>query len=190
MQQISSLYIMRCDYVIGISIQIVVPSPPSYETSRIDINSYNALWTAYVDGEKESILHCEEILFQCCKSYLYGLCSLHIPFSNSTILYTGTISALQPVFVSPAGVHALCDEEGECASARACGRVGTLFGLSQHATKSIEHVAEATNGNTNLWYQSYILKDRGMTLRLVRRAANAGYRGQFREREHQCMSLL
>ena len=52
MQQISSLYIMRCDNVIGISIQIVVPSPPSYETSRIDINSYKALWTAYVDGKK------------------------------------------------------------------------------------------------------------------------------------------
>ena len=74
---------MRCDYVIGISIQNVVPSPPSHETSRIDINSYNALWTAYVDGKKESILHCEEILFRCCMSYLYGLCSLHVPFSNS-----------------------------------------------------------------------------------------------------------
>lgn len=29
-----------------------------------------------------------------------------------------------PVFISPAGVHALCDEvNGECATARACGKV-------------------------------------------------------------------
>eukprot|EP00580_Thalassiosira_gravida_P008799 CAMPEP_0201634590 /NCGR_PEP_ID=MMETSP0493-20130528/7458_1 /ASSEMBLY_ACC=CAM_ASM_000838 /TAXON_ID=420259 /ORGANISM="Thalassiosira gravida, Strain GMp14c1" /LENGTH=365 /DNA_ID=CAMNT_0048106455 /DNA_START=167 /DNA_END=1265 /DNA_ORIENTATION=+ len=86
-----------------------------------------------------------------------------------------------PIFVSPAGVHALCDEaEGECASARACGRVGTLFGLSQHATRSIEEVAEATRAEgTNLWYQSYILNDRDMTLRLVRRAADAGYKGSW-----------
>ena len=100
------------------------------------------------------------------------------------MVYSITLSFSQPIFISPAGVHALCDEEGECASARACGRVGTLFGLSQHATRSIEQVAEATKGNTNLWYQSYILKDRDMTLRLVRRAANAGYRGQFIESEH------
>lgn len=56
---------------------------------------------------------------------------------------------------------------------------GTLFGLSQHATRSIEQVAQATQGGTHLWYQSYILKDRDMTLRLVRRAADAGYQGVF-----------
>ncbi|KAK1736627.1 glycolate oxidase [Skeletonema marinoi] len=83
-----------------------------------------------------------------------------------------------PVFISPAGVHALCDEvHGECASARAAQRAGTLFGLSQHATRSIEQVADACDAaqgrNANLWYQCYILKDRDMTLRLVRRAANA-----------------
>lgn len=97
--------------------------------------------------------------------------------STATTLFGQRLS--MPVFISPAGVHALCDEEGECASARACGRVGTLFGLSQHATRSIEQVAEATQGNSNLWYQSYILKDRDMTLRLVRRAAKAGYQGEF-----------
>ena len=95
--------------------------------------------------------------------------------STATTMFGQRLS--MPVFVSPAGVHALCDEAGECASARACGRVGTLFGLSQHATRSIEQVSDATEGKTLLWYQSYILKDREMTLRLVRRAANAGYQG-------------
>mmetsp|Transcript_9622 Transcript_9622/g.17385 ORF Transcript_9622/g.17385 Transcript_9622/m.17385 type:complete len:137 (-) Transcript_9622:2139-2549(-) len=99
--------------------------------------------------------------------------------STATQLFGQRLS--MPIFVSPAGVHALCDEaEGECASARACGRVGTLFGLSQHATRSIEEVAEATRAEgTNLWYQSYILNDRDMTLRLVRRAADAGYKGSW-----------
>jgi len=34
-------------------------------------------------------------------------------------------------------------------------------------------------GRTNNWYQSYILKDRDATLRLVRRAVMAGYKGIF-----------
>lgn len=97
--------------------------------------------------------------------------------STATELFGQRLS--MPIFISPAGVHALCDEEGECASARACGKAGTLFGLSQHATRSIEQVAEATQGRTNLWYQSYILNDRDMTLRLVQRARNAGYKGVF-----------
>ncbi len=100
--------------------------------------------------------------------------------STATTLFGQKLSL--PVFISPAGVHALCDEvHGECASARAAQRVGTLFGLSQHATRSIEQVADAcaSQGNANLWYQCYILKDRDMTIRLVRRAANAGYKGIF-----------
>jgi (S)-2-hydroxy-acid oxidase len=83
-----------------------------------------------------------------------------------------------PVFVSPAGVMALFDEQGECATARACGRYGTIFGLSQHATRSIEQVEQAAP-NTNKWYQCYILKDRKLTLQLLNRAVNAGYQGIF-----------
>mmetsp|Transcript_14091 Transcript_14091/g.30612 ORF Transcript_14091/g.30612 Transcript_14091/m.30612 type:complete len:412 (-) Transcript_14091:34-1269(-) len=84
-----------------------------------------------------------------------------------------------PVFISPAGVHALCEtEHGECASARAAGEAGTIFGLSQHSTRSIEQVAKEAP-DTNLWYQAYILKDRDMTLKLVKRAKEAGYKGIF-----------
>lgn len=84
-----------------------------------------------------------------------------------------------PVFVSPAGVHALCEpQHGECAAAAVCGEFDTLFGLSQHATRSIEQVRQAAP-QTNLWYQCYILKDRGLTARLLQRAVQAGYRGIF-----------
>ena len=83
-----------------------------------------------------------------------------------------------PVFASPAGVHSLVDGEGERATARACGRAGTLFGLSQHATVCIEDVAAAAPA-AHRWFQSYLLKDRAATLDLVRRAVAAGYRGVF-----------
>jgi isopentenyl diphosphate isomerase/L-lactate dehydrogenase-like FMN-dependent dehydrogenase len=93
-----------------------------------------------------------------------------------TTLFGQSLS--MPVFVSPAGVHALCDREGECASAKACGNENIIFGLSQHATRSIEEVAIAAP-TANRWYQAYILKDRSITLRLVQRAVNAGYQGIF-----------
>lgn len=84
-----------------------------------------------------------------------------------------------PFFVSPAGVQCLCDPDGECATARACGSIGTIFGLSQHATKSIEEVAQQAPDTPHKWYQLYILKDRAMTTSLIRRAVQAGYTGIF-----------
>ena len=86
-----------------------------------------------------------------------------------------------PIFCSPAGVHALCEPNGgECSTAEACRQAGILFGLSQHSTRSIEEVAGAVSPlETNLWYQAYILKDRARTLRLIRRATQAGYKGIF-----------
>jgi (S)-2-hydroxy-acid oxidase len=84
-----------------------------------------------------------------------------------------------PVFVSPAGVHALCDSKhGECATARVCAKHEILFGLSQHSTRSIEDVAAATPSSLK-FYQAYILKDRQKTLSLIRRAVQAGYQGIF-----------
>ena len=96
----------------------------------------------------------------------------------------GTPLAL-PVFASPAGVHSLVDGEGERATARACGRAGTLFGLSQHATVCIEDVAAAAPA-THRWYQSYLLKDRAATLDLVRRAV-AGAGSARRARVSRCV---
>ena len=45
--------------------------------------------------------------------------------TTKTKLFGQTLSL--PVFISPAGVHALCDPHGECATARAAGEAGTLF---------------------------------------------------------------
>ena len=75
-------------------------------------------------------------------------------------------------------MHRLVDAQGECATARACGRAGALFGHSQHATRSIEDVASAARG-AQWWYSTYLLKDRDTTIDLVRRAVAAGSRGIF-----------
>jgi len=96
--------------------------------------------------------------------------------STQTTLFGHQLLSM-PIFVSPAGVQSLCDKDGECSTARACGRVGTMFALSQHSTRSIEEVAAAAP-DTIKWYQCYILKDREFTLRLVKRAVRAGYLGK------------
>jgi (S)-2-hydroxy-acid oxidase len=96
--------------------------------------------------------------------------------STRTVLFGQGLS--MPVFCSPAGVHALCHPDGECATARVCQDLGLLFGLSQHATKSIEQVAAAAP-QSHRYYQAYILKDRSITARLVQRAIQAGYSGIF-----------
>jgi (S)-2-hydroxy-acid oxidase len=83
-----------------------------------------------------------------------------------------------PVFASSAGLHALCHPDGECATARACGSAGIVFGLSQHATKSMDEVAQAAP-DTIKFFQSYILKDRNITKNLAQRAIQLGYKGIF-----------
>lgn len=78
-----------------------------------------------------------------------------------------------PLFVSPAGVHALVDpQQGECATARACAKHNVPFGLSQHSTRSIEQVRLP---NSIQWYQLYILKNRSITASLIQRAKVSGY---------------
>jgi isopentenyl diphosphate isomerase/L-lactate dehydrogenase-like FMN-dependent dehydrogenase len=96
-----------------------------------------------------------------------------------------------PVFVSPAGVHALCDPmEGECATAKACVRMGIPMAVSQHSTRSIAQIARAADAAVaiattsspppQLWYQAYILKDRRITLALIEKAIQEyGYQGIF-----------
>jgi (S)-2-hydroxy-acid oxidase len=96
--------------------------------------------------------------------------------STRTTLFRDTILSM-PVYVSPTGVHALVTPEGECTTAAAARRAGILFGLSQHATRSMEHVAAAAHGGAPQWYQSYMLRDRVLTARLVQRAVHAGYQG-------------
>ena len=103
-----------------------------------------------------------------------------------------------PVILAPAGFHQRAHPEGELASARAAGAVGTIIALSTASNYSIEEVAEVATGP--LWFQLYFFRDREVTETLVRRADSAGYTAllltvdnlgyRSREREYRYANML
>ncbi|KAG7504948.1 hydroxyacid oxidase 1 [Solea senegalensis] len=87
-----------------------------------------------------------------------------------------------PVCVAATAMQRMAHPEGETATARACRAVGTGMMLSSWATSTIEEVMSAMTssaGGAVLWLQLYIYKDRELTLSLVRRAEEAGYKAIF-----------
>lgn len=76
-----------------------------------------------------------------------------------------------PVLISPMGLHKLAHADGECATAAAAKRAGTIFCLSCAASCSIAEVRERAGA---WWFQIYLMDDRGLTLDLVQRAEEAG----------------
>jgi isopentenyl diphosphate isomerase/L-lactate dehydrogenase-like FMN-dependent dehydrogenase len=79
-----------------------------------------------------------------------------------------------PVMVAPTAFHRLACAHGECATARAAARAGTIMVMSTLSNTVIEEVAAAADGPK--WFQLYIYKDRGATMDLVRRAEESGCR--------------
>ncbi len=79
-----------------------------------------------------------------------------------------------PVGIAPTSLQRLAHPAGEVASARAAAGVGALFCLSTFSCCSPEAVAAVGEGPR--WFQLYVLRDRGLTRDLVRRAAATGYR--------------
>src|SRR5262249_41394038 len=79
-----------------------------------------------------------------------------------------------PLVLAPTGVTRMLHPAGETAAARAAARHGLPYTLSTMATTSIAELAAAAHGD--LWFQLYILTDRGLTRELVDRAAASGYR--------------
>ena len=79
-----------------------------------------------------------------------------------------------PVLVAPTAFQRLVHPDGEAASARAAGAVGTVF---CHSTLSSLRPVElaAAAPETTRWFQLYWSSDRGFTRDLVQEAAAAGY---------------
>jgi 4-hydroxymandelate oxidase len=78
-----------------------------------------------------------------------------------------------PVMLSPTSGHKLFHPDGELATVRAAGAMGTLFCPGMVMDFSLEQVAAAASGP--LWCQLYMLKNREIIEILVRRAEAAGY---------------
>jgi 4-hydroxymandelate oxidase len=76
-----------------------------------------------------------------------------------------------PVCVAPMGYQILAHPAGEVATARGARRAGALLTVSSRSSRRIEEVAAEAGP---WWFQVYVLRDRGLTAELVRRAAAAG----------------
>ena len=75
-----------------------------------------------------------------------------------------------PALVAPTAFQKLAHPDGECATAR--GAAGTIMILSTLSTMLVEDVTAAARGP--VWFQLYVLRDRGLTRELVERAQRAG----------------
>jgi 4-hydroxymandelate oxidase len=79
-----------------------------------------------------------------------------------------------PMLIAPTAAHCVAHPDGECATAQAAGRAGTLMIASTVATRTLEEIAQAATGP--LWFQLYVFPSLEVAAELVRRAEVAGYR--------------
>jgi 4-hydroxymandelate oxidase len=77
-----------------------------------------------------------------------------------------------PTLIAPTAFHKLAHPEGELATARAAGDVGSVMVLSMLSNTAVEEVVAATSAD--VWFQLYVYRDRGETKALCERAYAAG----------------
>ncbi|MHB8295014.1 MAG: alpha-hydroxy acid oxidase [Acidimicrobiales bacterium] len=76
-----------------------------------------------------------------------------------------------PIGLAPTGYTRMVDPAGELAVARAAASRGVPYVLSTVGTTTIEELA--FESHRNLWFQLYVLRDRGLTWSLMERATAA-----------------
>lgn len=86
--------------------------------------------------------------------------------SLETRLFDETLS--MPVALAPVGLTGMCARRGEVQAARAASDKGIPFTLSTVSVCPIEEVAPAIN--RPMWFQLYVLKDRGFMKNALERA--------------------
>lgn len=77
-----------------------------------------------------------------------------------------------PLVLGPVGMAGMMARRGEVQAVRAAGTAGVPFSLSSASCCSVEEVGAAAGGP--LWFQLYLLKDRGYMAALLERARRAG----------------
>lgn len=80
-----------------------------------------------------------------------------------------------PIGFSPTAFQRLVNPAGEIATAQAAHALNIPMIVSSMSSIRLEAVAEQSR-NPNLWLQTYLFSDRGVTKELVRRAKDAKYR--------------
>ena len=77
-----------------------------------------------------------------------------------------------PLALSPVGLSGMMARRGEAAAAKVAGEFGIPYCLSTLSICSIEEVTAATKGE--VWFQLYMIRDRGSVADLIARAKAAG----------------
>ncbi|NNF53928.1 MAG: alpha-hydroxy-acid oxidizing protein [Acidimicrobiales bacterium] len=85
--------------------------------------------------------------------------------------------APMPLIIAPTGFPRIAHPEGELATARAAAAHGIPFSLSTMGTRSIEEVADVSNGPK--WYQVYVWRDRELTKDMLERCKARGYEALY-----------
>lgn len=88
-----------------------------------------------------------------------------------------------PLGLSPAAMQKLAHPEGELAASRAAAKLGLPLCLSSYATASLEDV-KACGGSNPYMMQMCVVRDRGITTQLIKRA-----RGKLMACEKQASEL-
>jgi L-lactate dehydrogenase (cytochrome) len=126
----------------------------------------------YIDGgaEDEHTMGENSAAFRRIGFHPRVLAGVGAPDPTTTLL--GRPLAL-PLVLAPTGFTRIADPAGELAVARAAARAGLPYTLSTLGTRSIEEVADVSDGRK--WFQLYMFRDRGLCEEMVKRAAAAGY---------------
>ncbi|MGO8950921.1 MAG: alpha-hydroxy acid oxidase [Ktedonobacterales bacterium] len=129
-------------------------------------------WAYYSSGAgDESTLQENQDAFRRIKLRPRMLQGVPVGETETTVLNT---KVSMPILTAPTAVQGLAHAEGECATARAAGEVGTLMVASTETTFSLEDIAKAASGP--LWYQLYTYQgQRQFAESLVHRAEQAGF---------------
>ncbi|BCS21676.1 alpha-hydroxy acid oxidase [Aspergillus puulaauensis] len=83
-----------------------------------------------------------------------------------------------PFGFSPAASQKLAHPDGEVATSRAAAKFGICMGLSSYSNYSLEDVGTQGLGNPYV-IQMCVLRDRSITLQLLKRAEKSGYKALF-----------
>ncbi|KIX07433.1 uncharacterized protein Z518_02086 [Rhinocladiella mackenziei CBS 650.93] len=84
---------------------------------------------------------------------------------------------LFPFGFSPAAMHRLAHPDGEIGTSKACAALNVAMGLSTYSNDSLEDVIKQGEGRTNPYaMQVTLLRSRGLTEQLLKRAKKAGYK--------------
>lgn len=94
----------------------------------------------------------------------------------STSIFGQKIS--MPFGISPTAMQRLAHPDGEEATSRAAATMNLPMCLSSYSNTSLEDVRRQGNGNPYMM-QMCIVKDRNITLQLLKRAEAAGYKAMF-----------